>query len=133
MLLLFIKILSSIHCSQNPIFFKVFPVMNLRSLVLNSYIHISVSDLFIPKISLPIWLQQNRQTNRSQIHECGNWDRTFNSVLEYIRTILDSHWPFICSVVSSLRFTTANYHPHKMGSTNDNMSYALIGFSQIPG
>jgi hypothetical protein len=29
----------------------------------NSYIRVSVSDLYIPRISLPIWLQQNRQTD----------------------------------------------------------------------
>ena len=33
--------------------------MKLCRLVPNSYIHVHVSDLFIPKISLPIWLQQN--------------------------------------------------------------------------
>jgi hypothetical protein len=32
--------------------------MKLR-LVPDSYIHVSVSDLYIPRISLPIWLQQN--------------------------------------------------------------------------
>jgi hypothetical protein len=55
--------------------------MELHGLVPNSYIHVSVSDLYIPRIGLPIWLQQNRQTdpgnkhiNRSQIHECENWE-----------------------------------------------------------
>jgi hypothetical protein len=37
--------------------------MKLHSLVLNSYIYVSVSDLYIPWIDLPIWLQQNRQTD----------------------------------------------------------------------
>jgi hypothetical protein len=41
--------------------------MKLRSLVHNSYIHVSVSDLYNPTIGLPILL-------RSQIHEHGNWD-----------------------------------------------------------
>jgi hypothetical protein len=27
----------------------------------NSYIHVSVSDLYIPRISLPIWLQLKKQ------------------------------------------------------------------------
>jgi predicted kinase len=44
----------------------------------------------------------------SQIHECGNWEKEhYNSVLEiameYINRnqtlILDSHWPFICSLL----------------------------------
>jgi hypothetical protein len=31
-------------------------------LVPNSCIHVSLSHLYIPRIGLPIWLQQNRQT-----------------------------------------------------------------------
>jgi hypothetical protein len=73
----------------------VFPEMKLRGLLIsktelgynvlspNIQIHVSVSDLYIPMISLPILLQPNRQTdpgsweslNRSQIHECRNWER----------------------------------------------------------
>ncbi len=37
--------------------------MKLRGLVPNSYILVSVSDLYISRIGLPIWLQQNRQTD----------------------------------------------------------------------
>jgi hypothetical protein len=49
------------HCTENPTY--VFPEMKLRGLVHNSYIHKSVSDLYIPRIGWPIWLQQNRQTD----------------------------------------------------------------------
>jgi hypothetical protein len=42
------------------------PEMQLRGLVPNSYIHVSVSDLYIPMIRLPILLQENRWT------DCGN-------------------------------------------------------------
>ena len=49
-----------VHCTENPI--NVFPEIKLRGLVPNSYIHVSVRDLYIPRIGLPIWLQQNRQT-----------------------------------------------------------------------
>ncbi len=52
------------HC-ENPIY--VFQETKLRGLVPNSYIHVPVSDLNIPRISLPIWLQQNRQTNPGNI------------------------------------------------------------------
>jgi hypothetical protein len=48
--------------------------MKVRGLVPKSYINVSVSDLYIPMIGLPILLQENRWTdcgNRSQIHECG--------------------------------------------------------------
>jgi hypothetical protein len=53
------------HCTENPIY--VFPEMKLRSLVHNSYINLSVSDLYISEIGLPIWLQQNRQTDPENI------------------------------------------------------------------
>jgi hypothetical protein len=45
-----------LHCSENPIY--VFPVLKLCGLVPNSYIHVSVSDFYIPRIGLPIWLQK---------------------------------------------------------------------------
>jgi hypothetical protein len=54
----------------------------------NSYIHVSVSNLCIPRIGPHIWLQQNRQTepNHSQIYECRNWEtERYNSVLEITR------------------------------------------------
>jgi hypothetical protein len=54
------QLLIVIHCTENPIY--LFPEMILRGLVPNSYIHVPVSDLYIPRIGLPVWLQQNRQT-----------------------------------------------------------------------
>jgi hypothetical protein len=63
--------------------------MKLRGLVPNSYIHVSVSNLYIPRIGLP---QLNRRTdpgsweyiNRSQT--CGNLETEhYNSVLEIKR------------------------------------------------
>jgi hypothetical protein len=54
-----------LHCTENPIY--VCPEMKLRCLVLNFYIHVSVSDLYIPRIGLPIWLQQNWQTDPGTI------------------------------------------------------------------
>jgi hypothetical protein len=46
---------------------------------LNSYIHVSVTDLYIPTIGLPILLQENRWTNSAQgyiykslTETCGN-------------------------------------------------------------
>jgi hypothetical protein len=41
--------------------------MKLRSLVPSSYIHVSVSDLYIPTIGLPILLQKNRWTDPGNI------------------------------------------------------------------
>ena len=49
----------------------IFPEMKL----LNSYIHVSVSDLYIPTIGLPILLQENRWTDPGNIQIAhGNWD-----------------------------------------------------------
>jgi hypothetical protein len=41
----------------------VFPKMKLLGLVPYSYINVSVSDLHISRIGVPIWLQQKRQAN----------------------------------------------------------------------
>ncbi len=55
----------------------VFPEIKLFP---NSYIHVSVSDPYIPRDGLPIWLQQNRQTDPGNIliaHRYmngGNWE-----------------------------------------------------------
>jgi hypothetical protein len=60
----------------------VLPEKKLRGLSPNFHIHVSVSDLYIPTIGPPIFLQQNRQTdrgniciNRSPKHECRNWEQ----------------------------------------------------------
>jgi hypothetical protein len=58
-------VVDSAHCTENPIY--VFPEMKLFGLVPNSYILVSVSDLYIPRINLPIWLQQNRRTDSGNI------------------------------------------------------------------
>jgi hypothetical protein len=41
--------------------------MKLLDLSPNSYIHVSVSDLYIPTIGLPILLQENRWTEYKNI------------------------------------------------------------------
>ncbi len=53
------------HCNDNPIY--VFPAKELRDLYPNFHIHVSVSDLLIPRIGPHIFLQQNRQTDRGNI------------------------------------------------------------------
>ncbi len=59
------------HCNENWIY--VFTEKELRGLSPNSYVHVSESDLYIPRICPHIWLQQKRQTYPSLI-ELG--DRT---------------------------------------------------------
>jgi hypothetical protein len=43
---------------------QILPEKEMRSHNPNFHIHVSVSDLYVPTISLPILLQD----------ECGNWD-----------------------------------------------------------
>jgi hypothetical protein len=53
------------HCNKNPNY--VFPEKELLGLSPNAHIHVSVSDLYIPIIGRPIFLQQNRQTERGKM------------------------------------------------------------------
>ncbi len=56
---------------------QIFPEKELRGHSPNSYIHVSVSDLYIPTIGrLPILLQGRlwEYIDRSQTHECGHCD-----------------------------------------------------------
>jgi hypothetical protein len=58
---------------------QILPEEELRGHSPNFPLHVSVSDLFIPTIDLPILLQEIygpilEYKNRSQTHECGNWD-----------------------------------------------------------
>jgi hypothetical protein len=66
-----------VHCNKNPIY--VFLFWELRGLSPNFHIQVSVSDLYIPMIGphiscsrIGIWVLGIN--NRSQTHECGNWD-----------------------------------------------------------
>jgi hypothetical protein len=45
---------NSMHCNKNPIY--VFPEKELRSLNPNFHIHVSVCDLYIPRIGPHIFL-----------------------------------------------------------------------------
>jgi hypothetical protein len=53
---------------------QIFLEKELRGLSHNFHIHVSVSDLYTSTIGLHILLQENMYINRSQTHECGNWD-----------------------------------------------------------
>jgi hypothetical protein len=52
-------------CKEISIY--VFPGKELLGLSPNFHIHVSVSDLYIPTIGPPIFLQQDRQTDRGNI------------------------------------------------------------------
>ncbi len=49
------------HCKENPIYEFLF--WEMRGLSPKFHIHVSVSDLFNPRIGPHISLQQNRQTD----------------------------------------------------------------------
>ncbi len=53
------------HCKENPI--DVFLFWELRGLNPNYHIHVSVSDLYIPRIGPHIFLQHKRQTDPGNI------------------------------------------------------------------
>jgi hypothetical protein len=54
---------NSSHCKENPIY--VLPEKKLLGLIPSLHIYVSVSELDIP--ILPIFLEQNRQTDRENI------------------------------------------------------------------
>jgi hypothetical protein len=47
---------------------QMFPEKELRGYSPNSYIHVSVIDLYVPLIGLPILLQENRWTEHGTAH-----------------------------------------------------------------
>jgi hypothetical protein len=55
------------HFKENPIY--VFLFWELRYLSPNFHTHVSVSDLYIPRISPHISLQQNKQTDTGKIYK----------------------------------------------------------------
>ncbi len=59
------KKLKHMHCKENPIY--VFLSWKLRGLSPIFHIHVSLSDVYIPRIGPHISLQQNRQTHPGDI------------------------------------------------------------------
>jgi hypothetical protein len=55
----------NLHCKENPIY--EFPFWELRSLSPNFRIHVSVSNLYIPRIRPHISLLQNSQVDSGNI------------------------------------------------------------------
>jgi len=87
---------NTIHSKE--IWIYVFQEKELRGISCNFHFYVSMSDLYIPTFGPPTFLQQNRQTdqgnmyvNRSQKHQCRNWDCS--------RAV-----PFLGIVVSNLRY-----------------------------
>jgi hypothetical protein len=57
---------ASLHCNENPIY--VFLFWELVGLSPSFHIHVSVIDLYIPRIDPHVFLQQNRQIHRGNIY-----------------------------------------------------------------
>ncbi len=54
------------HCNENP--FNVFLFWELRGLSPNFHVHVSVSDLYIPRVRPHNFLQQNMQINHGNMN-----------------------------------------------------------------
>ncbi len=74
-------IFQAIHCIEKVM--HLFQQMELSGLVPNSYIHVSVSDLYFPRIGLPIWMQQKLADRSWEYINCSLIH--YNSVLEITR------------------------------------------------
>ncbi len=61
----FTDLFGSPHCHENPIY--VFPERELPGSSPNFHIHVSVVDLYTPRICPHIFLQQNRQADGGNI------------------------------------------------------------------
>jgi hypothetical protein len=67
-----------VHCNENPI--NVLLFWKLRGRSPNFHIHVSVSDLYIPRIGSHISCNRIGRSivgiykSLTDTHECGNWD-----------------------------------------------------------
>jgi hypothetical protein len=67
----------TVHCKGNSVY--IFLFWELRGLGPNFHIHVSVSDLYIPRIGPHISSAEKADPSweyiiHSQTHECANWD-----------------------------------------------------------
>ncbi len=56
---------------------QIFPEKEYQGLSPNLHVHVSVSELYMPMMGLPVLLEEICRSweyiNRSKTHECGNW------------------------------------------------------------
>ncbi len=84
------------HCNENPI---VFLFWELRGFSPNFHIHVSVSDLYIPRIGPHIScsrivrpILEIYKSLTDTIYECRNWEtENYNSVLEITVSYLGTY------------------------------------------
>jgi hypothetical protein len=111
----------NMHCNENPIY--VFPERELRGISPNFYIHVPVSDLYIPRIGPHIFLQQNPPDHGSQTHECM-WKLVHFLFWEYFFQISD-----IVSLQCGLMKT---FYFLKMPLLHINSDVSVWTVSQLP-
>jgi hypothetical protein len=110
----------------------------LRGLSPSFHIHASVSDLYVPRIDPHIFLQQNRQAdlgnmyiNRSQTHECGNWDQ--GRAIPFLSIFVSNFQNRLCSVCTTV--SSKSIHepatPSIMKYKDDVVSYIPLGYSMV--
>jgi hypothetical protein len=92
------------HCYENPIY--VFLFWELRGLSPNFHIHVSVSDLYIPRIGPHISCSKigililGIHINRSQTHECGDWD--CGRAFPFLGIFVSNFWYWFFAVCDGL-------------------------------
>ncbi len=79
--------------------------MKLRRLVPNFYIHVSVSDLYILMMvhifCCIVFVNRSWEyINRSQTHECGNWER--GGAVSFLGIVVSPNFPYIAFAVCIL-------------------------------
>ncbi len=130
----------AILCTQHATLHRrshyVFPEKELRGFSPSFHIHVSVSDLYIPRFGPHIFLQQNRltdpreYTNRSRTHVFKNWGLTpRNSFPENI--CFEFSVLCLCSVLVSKYEPATLYNEQYMETTK--MTFPLHSSSIIFG
>ncbi len=122
-----LAVAAHLHCNENPIY--VFPEKKLRGLSPNFHIPVSVSYLYIPR-------QQNRQNreyiNRSQVHECGNWDwkkkrrNSFSINICFEFSVL-----FLCSVLATVSFSCWYTALQRLSSLRSISKHGMPGSNAV--
>ncbi len=95
-----------VHCKGNSVYMFLF--WELRGLSPNFYIHVSVSDLYIPRIGPHISSSRNGSSIlgiiiRSQTHECGNWD--LGPDIPFLGIFASNFWHLFFAVITQVTGT----------------------------